>query len=475
MSTGSGHRDMEIVFSVRAHLISRLGEDRFELWFGRDAEFEGDSESLCIVVDSAFRVDRIRARLIDDIRCAAEAVVGKIPAITFRVDANLGRTEDASPASTTTSSTTGSETPESPRIAAGTVPASTASSVSHQRSSPAAGAATPWKRPKQGRRFAKLDDFQVGPCNQLAFSAAQFLINNEPGQINPLFIHGPTGVGKTHLLEGIWSQVRRAGGRRIIYLSAEQFTTYFLQALRGGTGLPSFRQKYRAVDLFILDDVQFFEGKQATITELTHTIDALLRDSAQVVLAADRPAAELRHLGSDLQARISGGLVSQILPLDEATRLAVVRQLLNRRRLELSDGVAQRIAERMPGDARQLAGMINRLWAIDQTQTQPITLGIVDSAIDELCPETGGVIKLMDIQRAVCDEFGLQPDELCSGKRARSVSHPRMLAMWLARKYTRAALTEIGEFFGRRSHSTVVSAQNKVEGWVADGGERNLT
>ncbi len=151
------------------------------------------------------------------------------------------------------------------------------------------------------------------------------MIVEQPGEVTPFFVHGPTGVGKTHLLEGIWSEMRRRGGRRVIYLAAEQFTTYFLQALRG-SGLPSFRQKYREVDLLIIDDVQFFAGKQATIIELLHTIDALLRESRQLVLAADRPLQELRGLGNEFAARTAGGLACGMQPLDFETRREVLRQ-----------------------------------------------------------------------------------------------------------------------------------------------------
>jgi chromosomal replication initiator protein len=317
------------------------------------------------------------------------------------------------------------------------------------------------------RRFARLDGLLAGACNRMALGAAELVIR-DPGQMNPLFVHGPSGAGKTHLLEGIWSEVRRCGGRRIIYLTAEQFTTYFLQALRG-SGLPNFRQKYRAVDLLILDDVQFFVGKQATITELLHTLDALLRDSGQIVMAADRPPNELAVLGAELQARISGGLVCPMQPLDVDTRRRLVSQLVQRRELTLDDASLDRIAERVPGDARQIVGVVNRLWATGQTLDRRPTPAMVDEVLGELFPNAGGVIKLDDIQRVVCEEFGLDPDVLRSDRRARSVSHPRMLAMWLARKFTQAALTEIGEFFGRRSHSTVLSAQHKVERWVTTG------
>jgi chromosomal replication initiator protein len=290
----------------------------------------------------------------------------------------------------------------------------------------------------------------------------------QPGQLNPLFVHGPCGVGKTHLLEGIWSEVRRRGGRRIIYLTAEQFTIYFLQALRG-SGLPNFRQKYRGVDLLILDDVQFFAGKQATITEVLHTLDALQRESSQIVLAADRPPAELTILGNELQARIGGGLVCPMHALDVDTRRTLLDALIERRQLQFDAAVRDRIAQRVPGDARQMIGLLNRLWATSQTLQCTPSLLMIDEVLDELFPTTGGMIKLEDIERVVCDEFGLEPALLRSDKRSRSVSHPRMLAMFLARKLTHAALTEIGEYFGRRSHSTVLSAQHKVEDWVERG------
>jgi chromosomal replication initiator protein len=294
------------------------------------------------------------------------------------------------------------------------------------------------------------------------------MVLQDPGKMNPLFVHGPSGSGKTHLLEGIWSEARRRGGRRIIYLSAEQFTTYFLQALRG-SGLPSFRQKYRAVDLLILDDVQFFAGKQATINEMLHTLDALLRESRQIVLAADRSPSELMSLGQELPARISGGIVCQLQPLDVPTRCDVLQQLALQRSLTISGSLASRIAERTTGDARQLAGFMNRLWATCQAIGESPSAALVDQLLDELFPNRGSVVRLDDIQRVICEEFGIDQEQLKSDGRSRRISQPRMLAMWLARKHTRAALTEIGEFFGRRSHSTVVSAQQKVDQWFSQG------
>lgn len=296
------------------------------------------------------------------------------------------------------------------------------------------------------------------------------MVLRAPGTVNPLFVYGPSGTGKTHLLEGIWSAARQCRGRRAIYLTSEQFTTYFLQALRG-SGLPSFRQKYRALDLLILDDVQFLAGKQATVIELQHTIDTLQRQGRQIVLAADRAPADLTFLGPDLVARIQSGLICGMSPLDEPTRRELLGDLCRQRDIRLPSDALDLMAQQSPGDARQLSGLVNRLWATQEATSIDLNDASVRAVLDELFPVASALVKLEDIQRIVCDEFGLDAATLKSDQRSRRVSYPRMLAMWLARKYTPAALTEIGDFFGRKSHSTVVAAQNKVSQWV-DGGSQ---
>ncbi len=460
-------RDTEIVSRIRARLVEQLGEDRFELWFGNGTRVLWDQGELRICADTAFRVDRLRRGLLPEIQRVVCQELGNGVTVKFAVEPIP---DDTLPMTVALAAPSATQTVSEPESAP-----STSSTHAHSRprlgALPHAGPADTlrWtdRAATRRRRFARLETLVKGSCNRIAVGSVDLVVR-DPGQMNPLFIHGPSGVGKTHLLEGVWSEVRRRGGRRIIYLTAEQFTTYFLQALRG-SGLPSFRQKYRAVDLLILDDVQFFAGKQATITELLHTLDALLRNSAQIVMASDRPPAELTSLGTELQTRISGGLVCMMQPLDVATRRVLIGQLADQRQLRLGEAILERMAERTPGDARQLMGLINRLWATSQAMHRPPTRSTVDDVLDELFPSTSGVIKLDDIQRVVCDEFGLDPDVLRSDRRTRSISHPRMLAMWLARKYTHAALTEIGEFFGRRSHSTVLSAQLKVEGWMQNG------
>ena len=294
------------------------------------------------------------------------------------------------------------------------------------------------------------------------------MVVQRPGELSPLVIHGPTGVGKTHLLEGIWSAARKARpSSAIIYLSAEQFTTHFLQALRG-SGLPSFRQKYRGVELLLIDDLQFFCGKRYTQVELLYTIDTLVREGRQMVFAADRPPAKLSEFGPELSTRLQAGMVCRIEPPDYDTRLGIVTQMARRMNINAPLDVKQFIVSRLTSHARELSGALCRIQATSQATGMPISLPMAEEALAEMVHYSSRVIRLPDIEKAVCQTFGLEPASLQSGRKAKRVSHPRMLAMWLARKYTRVALSEIGQYFGRRTHSTVISAQKRVEDWLAD-------
>jgi chromosomal replication initiator protein len=253
-----------------------------------------------------------------------------------------------------------------------------------------------------------------------------------------------------------------------VSLSAEQFTTAFLQALHGG-GLPGFRRTCRSAELLVIDDLQFFVGKRATIQELQQTVDALCRQGRQVVLGCDRELDALPGLGSDLLTRLRGGMTARLLPPDYDVRRGIVAAACRARGLEVPDEVVHYVATHMTRHARELFGAVNRLEATGHMLGVPVTLDLAREALADLVRSSGRSMRLADIERAVCTAFGIEPGGLQSNRRARAVSHPRMLAMFLARKHTRAALAEIGGYFGRRSHSTVVAAQKTVAGWLAAG------
>jgi chromosomal replication initiator protein len=440
--------DREIVSAVRRALVEHIGKDRFTVWFGPGVRIEVADGTICVAARDQFAVERIRKRFVADLRCVGQQFFGDTVSVTFRIDASLNDTavEGGRPAPGVRGSAR-SESPSRPTVA----------------SSSSGG---------DGRE-AGLSDLVVGSCNRIAFAAAQAVLQ-QPGQMSPLLVYGPTGTGKTHLLEGIASTARRSCGiKRVVMLSSEQFTSYFLEALRG-SGLPNFRRKYRDVNLLLIDDVQFFCGKDATIVELKHTVDTLLRAGRQLVFSADRPLLEIDGLGPDLIARISGGLVCGMDAPDEETRLAIARRMAAARGLQVPSAVLAQVARQVTGDVRLIAGALNRLKAHSQALQRPITAQLADDALVDIYRSSQRVVRLPDIDDAICSLFGVDARGLHSHRKSKTLAQPRMLAMWLARKYTRAAYSEIGEHFGHRSHSTVISAHKKVEHWLADGAQIQL-
>ena len=275
------------------------------------------------------------------------------------------------------------------------------------------------------RRFSSLATFVAGQNNRLAVVSAEMVARN-PGQITPLFIHGPTSVGKTHLLEGIWTATRKScRGDHRVYLSAEQFTSQFLEALRG-SGLPSFRRKYRGVGLLIVDDLQFLAGKRATQVELLHTIDTLMRDGRQMVFAADRPPAELVDLGSGVDD--APGQRHGLPDRPARVRHAAGDRRAPGQRLGASScppDVQRFVASRLTAHARELSGALCRLQAASEAFRRPITLELAEEALCEMIHQHSRVVRLGDIQKAVCHVFGLDPASLQCGRQGQAAEPSR--------------------------------------------------
>lgn len=317
-----------------------------------------------------------------------------------------------------------------------------------------------------------------GDSNQLAWTAAKMVLS-EPGRMTPVLLHGPTGTGKSMLLSAMVQRMRgELRMRRVVHMTSEQFTNDFTEGLQGG-GLPMFRRKYRDVDALFLDDIQFLIGKRSTLAEVRHTIDNLLRAGKQVVLTADRSLTELTALGDELVGRLRGGLVTPLFPLDEKIRLSLLKQQTQAAGIAIDAEALVQLAHRVAGDGRLIRGLVNRLKAVFSLRGDKIEWDQCWTAVMDLVQATQPVVRLVDIERAVCNMFGLQADSLQSNSKMRSVSQPRMLAMFLARKYTPAAYKEIGDYFGQRRHSTVISAEKTVSSWLTDNtlleGTRNLS
>ncbi len=459
--------DKEIVSALRVALAGRVGQDRYELWFGETTRFDLAERTLTVGAPNEFFQRWVRMNFQEQIEQACFDVAGWYPSVVFRVvPTEAPPLKETMPPSLSNGSMKAPHNAPALRVVHGHGNAEssgtgTGNGVASQK---VVQAATQGKR---CRRLATFDDFVCGETNQIALRMAE-RVARCPGA-TPLFIHGPTSVGKSHLLESICAEARKNHPQlTIIYQSAEQFTSAFLESLRG-SGLPSFRRKYRGVGLLILDDLHFLAGKRATRTELLHTVDTLLREGRQLVFAADEPPGQLGGLGPELVTRLQSGMVCRLDPPDHATRLGIVRQMSKRLGIEVPDDVQQYIASRVTTHAREISGALCRLQATSEALRKPVTLPMAKEALGELIRRAGPVVRLPDIERAVCEVFELDSGTLQSSGRTRNVSYPRMLAMWLARKHTRAALSEIGSYFGRRRHSTVVSAQRRIDGWMADG------
>jgi len=448
------NNDREVVTALRAKLADKVGKERYELWFGANTKLAVHGGILTVCVPNQFYQDWLRSHFRKDLEASCMEALGQPLALEFRISPS----EAAAVAPSTPDSPSGPTSGSAPPSAV---------------KRPAIASVALTRTPASQRRFACLSAFVVGDNNCLAHKSAQ-MAAQKPGSLSPLMLHGPTGVGKTHLLEGIWSAFKQTHRQSTaIYLSAEQFTSYFLEALHG-SGLPSFRRKYRDVELLVIDDVQFFSGKRATLGELLHTIDTLLRQGRQLVLAADRSPAALAALGPELMARLAGGMTCRIEPPEYATRLGIVRQDAARLGLSVPDEVLAYIASHLTSHARQLSGALKRLHAMSLAHDRPVTLSSAEEALSDLVQAGASAVRLPDIEKAICEVFGLDRASLQSSRKSKSISYPRMLAMFLARKHTRAALSEIGHFFGRRSHSTVISAQKKVSSLMSKGAPLKL-
>lgn len=450
--------DSDRLSALRKELSERLGDQRYELWLGTHTTFEFANGELTIACSSKFECQWLRSRLQSTLSSCCLHVWGYEVSLNFRIDSkSKSRKKKQEKADSTQKllidDADGGDNP------AASLPKQCR--IAQQRPSRIRN------RPGSRSTFANL---VVGTGNELASRTAQAVLE-QPGHYGPLLLFGPPGVGKTHLCYAMIHQLRQSSERlHAVRITAEQFTSEFLTAL-DRRALPSFRQKYRSVDVLFVDDIQFLVNKPATLDELMHTIDTLHDRGRQIVLTCDRNPGDLQKVSQDLVSRIAGGLTIPIEQPDFATRLGIVRQLAVRLKVSLDPQVTELIAAQVAGSARQLAGAINRLVATSMARKAAITEDLTRTTLAEYVQQNSPSVRLADIQRAVCEVFGVEASSLKSNRKTRSIAEPRMLAMWLARKYTRAALGEIGEYFGRRSHSTVVSAQKKIERLVSESAE----
>ncbi|WP_371811003.1 chromosomal replication initiator protein DnaA [Caulobacter sp. S45] len=359
----------------------------------------------------------------------------------------------------------------SERLAVQAAPSSTLSSTPMTYPAPAAA---PVGRPAGLNDRFTFDSFVAGPSNEFALGVARRIAAWSDGCFNPVFFHGPYGFGKTHLLNAIaWEAARARPEARIVYLTAERFTSSFVKALMDRSA-PGFKSELRSADLLLVDDVHFIGGKKSSEEELFHTLAALMGEGRRVVFASDRAASALADVDARLRSHMGQGLVCGIEAADRALRLGILECKLSilSRTLEL-DGrarpeVLQFLADRFTDSVRELEGGLNTLVARAGERLSKLSLDEVQAIVRPHLRETERRITVDDIQKTVADHYGLKQSDLLCERRTRAVARPRHVAMYLAKQLTTRSYPDIGRRFGGRDHTTVLHAVKRIEALKAE-------
>ena len=322
-------------------------------------------------------------------------------------------------------------------------------------------------------RFS-FETFVAGPANEFAFAVARRVASWADGHFNPVLFHGPYGFGKTHLLNAMaWEAMRTAPGKRVVYLTAERFTSTFVKAVQDRQ-TAAFKEELRNADLLLIDDVQFVAGKTSTQEELFHTLMALIEDGRRVVMTADRSPAELSEMEPRLRSHLQAGLVCGIEPADRTLRLGILERKLatlagqGRFIPSAKSEVLQFLADRFTDSVRELEGALNTLVARVGGEIAKLSLDEAQAILRPHLSCTEKRVTVDQIQKAVAEHYGLKQADMISERRARAVARPRQAAMWIAKQITTRSLPDIGRRFGGRDHTTVLHAVRRIEALKAD-------
>jgi chromosomal replication initiator protein len=307
------------------------------------------------------------------------------------------------------------------------------------------------------------ENFVVGKSNELAQAAAVRVAEADQVPFNPLFLYGGVGLGKTHLMHAIaWHIRRKKPEKRVIYLSAEKFMYQFIRALRNKDTM-TFKERFRTVDVLMVDDVQFIIGKESTQEEFFHTFNALFDQNRQVVLSADKSPSDLQGLEERMRTRFGWGLVADIHPTTYELRLGILQTKAEQASTKVPEKVLEFLAHRISSNVRELEGALTRIVVQASLIGQPITLETTQDLLKDLLRANDRRVTIEEIQRKVAEHFNIKQADMQSPRRARQVARPRQVAMYLAKQLTTRSLPEIGRKFGGRDHTTVMHAVKKVE------------
>jgi len=332
---------------------------------------------------------------------------------------------------------------------------------------------TDWERARNLKYT--FDRFVVGPGNRFAHAASMAVAESPAKAYNPLFIYGGVGLGKTHLMQAIGYAVQgRWPTRRVVFISSEGFTNELITAIQTRT-TAKFRDRYRNVDVLLIDDIHFIAEKEATQEEFFHTFNALYDAHKQIVLSSDRSPKEIAGLEERLVSRFEWGLVTDIQPPDLETRIAILRKKAEEAGIVVSDEVVNFIARQITSNIRELEGALIRVIAYCGFLNKPQTASVAQEVLKEMVCEVSSRVTVEGIQRCIADYFRIELAELRGARRQRSILYPRQVAMYLCRRLTEASLPEIGRAFGGRDHTTVLHAVGKIEREITQDSHKKHT
>lgn len=423
---------------------AKISKPSFETWMRQTEAIELQGNTLIIGVPSDFAREWLANRYFTIIRDAVRSASG------MKLDIEVIETKGSAP---TLAEATQALVNENAHLVSGD---STFSDEEDEID--AEGFVQPQLNPKY-----TFDTFVIGSGNRFAHAASLAVAEAPAKAYNPLFIYGGVGLGKTHLMHAIGHHVLTHNpNSRVVYLSSEKFTNEFINAIRDNRA-ESFRNKYRSVDILLIDDIQFLAGKEQTQEEFFHTFNSLHEENKQIIISSDRPPKEIPTLEDRLRSRFEWGLITDVQPPDLETRIAILRKKAFAEQLDVPSNVLAFIADRVDTNIRELEGALIRVVAFSALMNQPISTELAAEALKDIMPDTRPrTITISDIQHAVSTYYRLRIEDLKSKKRTKAVALPRQIAMYLSREMTDYSLPKIGEDFGGRDHSTVIHAHEKI-------------
>lgn len=437
---------IDAVARIQDRIAEIVGPQRYKVWFKNSTQLALAEGFLRVGVPNMFVGNWIESHFSDAIAEAAKDVTGRDMNLTFTIDGKL----------------LGNLRKRQLNSQADFIAKNTEREV-RQRSRVAPAAPKPLK--------GRFDSFVVGPSNHLAFSAARGVVENPAARYNPLFIHGGCGLGKTHLLQAICNELREnKPALQWQYVSGEEFTNQYIFALKAGR-IDAFRQRYRMLDVLLIDDIHFLAGnKKATQEEFLHTFNAIDTAGKQIVLSSDTHPKMIGQLSDQLITRFVSGMVVKISPPEPETRREILRRRAALLKHPIPEDVICYIADHLDANVRELEGALLKLVAFNSITHQPITVSLAQYALADHLTKTKRLLDLNDITTSVATYFGLTQAELNTSRKTRTIALARGTAMILARRHTTLSFPEIGRFMGNKNHSTVILACKKLENVLAEHG-----